>query len=33
MKILLADFDILLNVAGYRNVREIDCKALGESIE
>ena len=33
MKSVLADFDILLNVTGYRNVGEIDCKALGESID
>jgi isopentenyl diphosphate isomerase/L-lactate dehydrogenase-like FMN-dependent dehydrogenase len=30
MKSLLADFDILLNVAGYRNVNEIDRRALGK---
>lgn len=28
MKSLLAEFDILLNVAGYRNVGEIDRSAL-----
>jgi isopentenyl diphosphate isomerase/L-lactate dehydrogenase-like FMN-dependent dehydrogenase len=28
MKSLLADFDILLNVAGYKNVEEIDRSAL-----
>jgi isopentenyl diphosphate isomerase/L-lactate dehydrogenase-like FMN-dependent dehydrogenase len=32
MKGLLADFDILLNVAGFKNVGEIDRKALGELI-
>jgi hypothetical protein len=30
MKSLLADFDILLNVAGYRSVEEVDRNALGE---
>jgi isopentenyl diphosphate isomerase/L-lactate dehydrogenase-like FMN-dependent dehydrogenase len=30
MRSLLAEFDILLNVAGYRNVGEIDRSALGE---
>jgi isopentenyl diphosphate isomerase/L-lactate dehydrogenase-like FMN-dependent dehydrogenase len=32
MKGLLADFDILLNVAGFKNVGEINRKALGELI-
>lgn len=30
LKSLLADFDILLNVAGYKDVSEIDRAALGE---
>jgi isopentenyl diphosphate isomerase/L-lactate dehydrogenase-like FMN-dependent dehydrogenase len=30
MRSLLADFDILLNVAGLKNVSEIDRSALGE---
>lgn len=30
MKGLLADFDIHLNVTGYRKVGEIDRKALGK---
>ena len=28
MKSLLADFDILMNVAGYNSIEEIDRKAL-----
>ena len=32
MKGLLAEFDILLNVAGFKNIGEIDRKALGEWI-
>jgi len=28
MKSLLADFDILINVAGYNSIAEIDRKAL-----
>lgn len=30
MKSLLADFDILLNVAGFQTVEQIDKSALGE---
>lgn len=30
MKSLLADFDILLNVAGYQNVSQITRSAIGE---
>lgn len=32
MKSLLGEFDILLNVAGYRNVSDIDITALGKSL-
>ena len=31
MKSLLADFDILMNVAGYTNISDIDRNALGKS--
>lgn len=30
MKSLLADFDILMNVAGFQNISQIDRTALGE---
>ena len=30
MKALLADFDILMNVAGFQNIRQIDRSCLGE---
>jgi isopentenyl diphosphate isomerase/L-lactate dehydrogenase-like FMN-dependent dehydrogenase len=32
MKGLLADFDILLNVAGFQNIQQIDKSALGKDL-